>query len=535
MATELHVGGRLEAVAPRRVTDAADRARLLALVAVAVAVHAVVVARTAVTARDSLEFARIALQFKQPAAAIVPGDPPDAKLTWADVLRRAKHPPGFPAAVLVSSTLVRAAVPDKPLPDQMLLAAQLASAAAAVLLVFPTYWLGRLLFGKFVGFAAALLFQVLPVPARVTSDGLTEGLYLLALGTALLLGVRAVKKPGIGGFLVCGLATGLTYLVRPEGLLAGAAVGLVVVGLVVTRRWTLSDGAARGTALLVGFGLTAAPYIVLIGGLTNKPTGMEMVPPMNLRERVGVGVVAGPALFADWYVPAEHGESDPAKVGWVLAALAKEGGKAFHYAPVPLTLIGLVIAGRRLRAEPWVWVPILYAGLLVAVLALVGWKKDYISERHTLSVVYVGCLFAGLGIERSARWAGAERPLSWVILLALVASCLPALPKVLHRDRLGHVHAGRYLKTVLRPGDALIDPFEWAAFYAERNLSHIPPDPDGHTVAYAVLELSDSPHSRLPRLQDALKVAADGRAVKVFQWPDDSPRVVVYKLDTSNK
>src|SRR4051812_20384519 len=72
MATDVHIGGRLEAVAPRRVTDAADRVRLVALAAVAVAVHAWVLAHTTVTARDSIGFARTALQFQDPKAALGP-------------------------------------------------------------------------------------------------------------------------------------------------------------------------------------------------------------------------------------------------------------------------------------------------------------------------------------------------------------------------------------------------------------------------------------------------------------------------------
>ena len=43
-------------------------------------------------------------------------------------------------------------------------------AIAGILLVFPSYLIGRMLFGRSVGFAAAPLFQVLPVPAHVTTS-----------------------------------------------------------------------------------------------------------------------------------------------------------------------------------------------------------------------------------------------------------------------------------------------------------------------------------------------------------------------------
>jgi hypothetical protein len=443
MATEVHVGGRLEAVAPRRVTDSGDRLRLLALLAVGALVHVWVVAHTSVTARDSIGFARIALQLENPHAS--------GLHDLTEVLKTAHHPPGYPLAVLAASEVVRPAYPA-PLPDQMLLSAQVASAIAGVLLLFPTYWLGRMLFGKFAGFAAALLVEVLPVPAEHTSDGLTEGLYLLGLGTALLLGVRAIRKPGVGGFLLCGLAIGATYLVRPEGILPAVAVGLVAVGMAFTRRWPWSLTAGRLAALGVGVPITSLPYMVLIGGVTNKPSGAGILPgflsPKQLIHEPH-GAVTSPALFADWYVP----EADGPKYAWVPRAMAQESAKAFHYAPALLALVGLVVAARRLRAEPSLWVLILFAGMMLAVLTVLAYvgqrnpadaeaeRRSYLSDRHTLSVVYIGLIFAGAGLvylptllgrlPGVGRWLG--RPIVAPIVLALIViSCVPPLLKSLH-------------------------------------------------------------------------------------------------------
>ena len=184
------IGGRIEAVAPRRSLFGPDYLRLAALAAASLAVHLWLVSHTAVTARDGLGFARYALALQSPHGASVPHDP---TRTAVDVVRQQKHPPGYPAAVWLTAKFVRKAV-EMPLSESTLLAAQLVSAGAALLLVLPTYLLGRMLFGRNVAFAAALLFQVLPVPAHVTSDGLTEATYLLAAVTALALGVRAVRR-----------------------------------------------------------------------------------------------------------------------------------------------------------------------------------------------------------------------------------------------------------------------------------------------------------------------------------------------------
>ncbi len=543
MATDVHIGGRLEAVAPRRVTDPADRVRLLALVAVAVAVHGWTLTHTRVTARDSIGFARYALQLEDPRAA-----------GFADVVAvlrdpNTQHPPGYPLAVLAASWPVRAAY-HADLPDQMLMSAQVASCVAAVLLVFPTYWLGRMLFGKFAGFAAALLFQVLPVPAEVTSDGLTEGLYLLTLGTALLLGTRAVKNPGVGGFLLCGLATGATYLVRPEGMLAAAAVGLVVVGMAAARRWAWPSVAAWLTALAVGAVLPALPYMVLIGGVSNKPSVDGMFQKIgNWRERVvgGHGAARPPApLLAVWYNP----EADGPLPAWVPRAIAAEGVKTFHYAPAGLAVLGLLAAARRLRAEPWAWVPIAYGGLVLAAVAALasvgqvtqGERHHYVSERHTLPLVYVGCFFAAFAIEQLPGWLGrislvgdwpAHPAVAWAVLAGVVVSCVPRLVRPLHADRAGHVEAGRFLKDHMAPEDTLIDPFEWAGFYSGRTLRRIPPDPSPVAGRYrwAVLEKGETPHSHLHRYKDAQNVANDGRnkAAVAFEWTEKAKVVTVYR------
>ena len=239
---------------------------------------------------------------------------------------------------------------------KILLATQVTSAIAAFLLVLPTYWLGRMMFGPFAGFAAALIFQMLPVSLEVTSDGLTDGLYLLGFGSALMLGMRALRKPGIGGFLTTGLAIGCTYLVRPEGLIVAVALTIVVFGFALMRYWLISLSLARITALAVGTALPAIPYMVLIGGITNKPTGNELIPVLDTTVREGLTQrldthVQGP-IFAAWYT-----EEDGSKPAWIASALFKETFKTFHYASMILALIGLIVAAQTLPSQSVVVVP----------------------------------------------------------------------------------------------------------------------------------------------------------------------------------
>lgn len=66
----------------------------------------------------------------------------------------------------------------------MQFAGQLTSTLAALLLLYPMYQLGRLLFDRRVGFGAALLFQYLPISSHHLSDGISEALFLLLVASA---------------------------------------------------------------------------------------------------------------------------------------------------------------------------------------------------------------------------------------------------------------------------------------------------------------------------------------------------------------
>jgi hypothetical protein len=535
------VGGRMESVAPRQSLYAPDYLRLAALVAVSAAVHLWLIGHTAVTARDSIGFARYALSIQSPYATPTRDDP---KRTAVDVIQAAQHPPGYPLAVWATAKFVRHAT-DLPLPDSTLLAAQIANALAALLLVVPTYLTGRMLFGRFAGFAAALLVQVLPVPARLTADGLSEGVYLLAAGVAVMLAVRAVRRPGVGTFLACGLAVGATYLVRPEGLLVAGAVGAVAVGLALARRWPWNLTLGRVTALAVGVALVAVPYMLLIGSVTNKPSADHLLKPADnprqniWRQKAAANPAVGGPLFAKWMDSPI--EDRPGRVVWGVEAVAEETGKSLHYGVAAFALLGLLVVRRRLAAEPGLWVLLVLAGLNAGLLVYLAARVGYVSERHTVLLVLVGCLFAGAALEPVAAglaalpkvgrlWAGRYAAVG--LLAMLVATALPATLKPLHPNREGHKHAGRWLAAHLQPTDCLIDPFEWAQWYAWRSLYFVPEDPPNATVIYSVVENNPAtPHSRLPRLDLALDVAKGGTLV--YHWPEDGPpekaTVHVYK------
>lgn len=169
------------------------------------------------------------------------------------------------------------------------------------------------------------------------------------------------------------------------------------------------------------------------------------------------------------------------------------------------------------------------------VLAL---KKGYVSDRHTILLLLIGCLFAAAALEPVAQLLGGRVRAEW-LLVAIALAALPITLKPLHANREGFKAAGQWLAENVKDGDCVVDPFEWSQFYAGRTLYYVPPDPPADpppVVTYAVVDdrtrLDD--HVRLPRLDAGINVMNDGRSVVAYHWPENVPveqaKVKVYKL-----
>src|SRR5438445_4107213 len=137
--------------------------RLALLLLLAAGMRAWLISHTEVAARDSIGFIRYALELE--------------RYPWKEVLERNLQHPGYSAVLLAVSWPVRYFLGGTNYAS-MQLSAQLASALAGVLLVIPMYYLGRELFGQRAGFWGTVLFQCLPISARVMSDALSEATFL---------------------------------------------------------------------------------------------------------------------------------------------------------------------------------------------------------------------------------------------------------------------------------------------------------------------------------------------------------------------
>jgi hypothetical protein len=495
------------------------------LIAAALGLRLWVIARTEVAARDSIGFIRYALRFES------------EPLT--KVLKEGEQPPGYPATVWLVSRAVRAWRGDTS-PETMVLSCQLASALMAALSVIPTVLLGRELGGRNLGWIAAAIFLCLPAWLRLTSDGVTEGAFVFWLATALWLGFRGLRKPAVETFLYCGLATGAAYLTRPEGLEVVLAVGAVLAArqAIASFRQPWHRVVSQSVALACGLLVLLGPYVAVIGRLSNKNTTTAILGiadnPEGLLPQYGVSSAGTTLLLADWF---HESGGTGSRWAWAVRSVAREMAQGLVYVGLAFAAVGVIVFRPRRGAGAGVAALALLALLHAAVLCRMASLSGYLSERHTLALVFVACFPAAAGLlwlvqRLTSQWSVAGRPglvAGSAVALGLITAA-PALTKPLHYNRAGHKAAGQWLAKKVTDADGILDPFNWAEFYAGRVDPRVTTDRPERL--FVVLETGDNQHSRLPHIPAAKAAAEHGELV--YHWPANRPvsdaQVVVWSV-----
>jgi hypothetical protein len=502
-------------------------------------------ARSQVLARDGVGYIEYAARLEQ--------EP------LGQVLRTEQQHPLYPLSVLAVHRMTLPFTGDQPASLHWQFSAQLANLIAGVLLAVPMYFLGKELFDRRVGFWGALLFQVLPVPARVTADTLTEGTYLLWVAMALLLAVQGLRTRSLHWFILAGLSGGLAYLVRPEGALIIVLTGVVLLFMQVVRAWRMPWSQAAKCAISLGLAgaLTAAPYWYTIGGLTNKPSSLEFLKTLKGKlasvsptPELGDGLLLA-SRFSDGTDGIERDSVGPL---FALYEVLDEVCKGFYYVTWIPVVGGLTWYRRRVASSPGLLLLLLVMAVSLLVLWQLAMKVHYVSERHTLLIVLCGSI---LGVATMFHWAaqlgarpGMALSPTWqkwfghrrrwrfafqVGMLSLLALGLIQTLKPLHKHRLGHKMVGLWLTCEMKPGDKFTDPYGLASFYADQRLSlrPEPTDPASRKAAhrYLLVEPADRDLHRCRQIEHEKELM--GAAEVVFTWPNaDQPELILYR---SNK
>jgi hypothetical protein len=438
-----------------------SRRWLLAVVGLSAILHLVGMARSPLPAQDGLKFLRVARQFQtQP---------------WADVVRSSDQHPLYPALVSLVEPVVSLVISAKP--DAWRIAAQAVSALAALAMLWPLHRLTSRIFDERTANLAVLLYALLPFPAAIGHDTLSDSLALSFTVAALCLGESTLRTGSWASAIGCGAAAGLGFLTRPEVALVPPVVAMAAVWR--RRDWS-SELAVFGRLLAMSLSI-----LVFVGGYATIKG--ELSEKLSLRWSTRIGTLAHEARKPPPLLPkglddprfdfSPKEESDhPSLIGKPVEAtiqLGREWADGVALFLIPVMVWGLIrarslaagsVEGRRLLLVYFAF----FSLIAIRHAATLG----YLSSRHTLSLIVVSVPWASAGIwawvsgfpARRGLGVSQGRRLGYAGLTALAVLGIVAQAKAGHPSRWGYRAAGVWLAEKAAPGDAVLDTRGWASF-----------------------------------------------------------------------
>lgn len=470
------------------------------------------------------------------------------------------------------------------------------------LLVLPMAGIGRRLYGPRAGLIAGLLVALWPVfnaaipwwgtmteppfyffvAAGLWAAMAAVGLRSSDLGQAETPAATAAEATNEGAkhgshapwaWGVAGLAFGLAYLTRPEGIWYAPAVGGMLLLIAWFTRQPWRRWLAGGALFALGFMLCFGPYAVY----TRIHTGGWMV-----SEKVGI-------TFQDSLALARNDLAEHDRVLWQLDSTGEQvyffSEESFHlsmldeiranprryaglvylnvrallsrfftvqdFMPVFLPLLGLGLFGlawnrRRLRGEL-----VLFAALLPPLTFLLF----FIFERYVAPMLLPMLIWTALGLELLCRWAQAtaanllprlgRRGLQLAWLLPIAATIVVLL--IIHPETLRSVTATQAFRPEHRaagewlaanaPDDAVVMArYPAMAFHADRHWIPSPNSDYEAALRYAAANGADywvvdaNENAWRPQLDFLTEGEPPPELELVYRVPTDGKPVLVYRL-----
>jgi len=483
-----------------------NHAGLFVALFVAAAIQSFVVVRSPLVAKDGLMFIRVARSLRD-----------DFRLT---IVLEDQHP-GYPAMILAASWLVEHARLPVAV-DPMLTGARLATGASGLACIALIWLITRRLFEAPIANVAALLTATLPLFRQNAADALSDSPHLMMYLLSAWAASEGLVRERPRWFVLSGLASGLAFWIRPEGLSAAIVVGVMLLGYLIFARRHLRPSIAAGSlmALAVSTLMVVAPYVAMSGKLTSKknpflqppqvatslmngaaPSGAAVSTPTTPSvSSTGVtpvtiatsatpsssGISATPALatsvvpyeLAGAGNPLRHGDevghidSLRGRLAAAVVEFVEESLQAFAYILLITLAVGH-LAPRRPRplTRPFLLLWGL-AGCHIALLGILYWTAQYMSHRHLMPLVAVSMPCVASGAVHLARrlgeWLQPRRSARWAlpaVVTVLVLAIIPRSLRPLHEVYEPVVEASLWIKAHAVPGDRIVATSQYARVY----------------------------------------------------------------------
>ena len=452
----------------------AGRRFLLAVVLGAGVLHGISIARSLLPAQDGLKFIRVARQFQE--------------ASWPSVVRETDQHPLYPALIAALEPAVRLLL--GPGPDTWRMTAQIVAAVASLAMLLPLHGITRALFDGRIACIAVAIAALLPVPAEVGHDTLSDSLGLLFFLLSLRYGAIALQNGQWRPALCAGFAGGVGYLARPEVVLAPSALCLGWVFVQLRRgRPRLAVASPVVAAVSLSALVLVGSYALVKGhvseklalrygtGMTERQTMLRPVPQLLPRGLDDARWDFSPKEETD-HIPIRH----PLKaLKWIACQWWDELCWGFAimaiWGLVRHRFILTLCRDRQADDRGWAQGIVLgtFAGVFLIMLLRHVAALGYLSGRHTLPLVMVSVPWAAAGTFVCLR--GLAVKLSWrtrtawitcVLSMGLVVVTLAVYQlRPSHASRWGHWAAGRWLAEHATAGDVVLDTRGWARFLSQ--------------------------------------------------------------------
>lgn len=406
------------------------------------------------------------LRYTAQARKIAAGD-------WRGGLVGSVDHPMYPIQIAAVRTLV--GLPDTALGLQD--AAWAAAMLHGVLLVIPTYWVARSLFGDSSAWLGTAAFYAVPHTSEILADSLSESTFLHFWCWALGFSLAFLKRGNPAWLIGMAMAGAGAYWTRPEGLLICLALGLTILVTPLLRS-TRVDWPRLGRVLAIltiSTGALSLPVILSRGTIGTKPAIAKV---LGLKNRSAPHAVERER-------PLEPGQTELAIWGDAAAAFYKALRTSTTSPGLILAIAGLVLMPRASAAASRRFL-LIGVILTLCVLALIRLHatQGYCAPRHTMVPAQILLLAAGHGVRVLSSRLGSSlmrfsflrdrsalRPVPviyFVLGCAWISTHLGQFARPIGHSALGYKQAGVWLAERMPPGESLIDLSGWASFYAER-------------------------------------------------------------------
>jgi 4-amino-4-deoxy-L-arabinose transferase-like glycosyltransferase len=354
--------------------------------------------------------------------------------------------------------------------QRWIISAQAVSLLSKLIASIMLYFIGSFFVGRKKAFWGVLILSLLPDAAEYGSDALSEWPHImfLTIGFLLLLWGSKYRKSWMFGLV--GIVAGLGYLVRTEGcqlVLYGGA--WLVYNLLKPQEKMKRIRAIDALILLVaGFAVIAAPYMKLKGYVFPDQTLLKLPAILSINNN---SMCTSVIYTSGLQLSKTTGNK----------TITKNICETLVFYFVPGLLVGCWYYFRRTSKSPeQAFYSMAFIALNIIILLWQSSWLNYLSRRHTLTLIVFTIFYIPIGLEIMAGWICAKTSKGnsirenkkqrcfYVLLFIGIAICLPKLFKLTSTQKYGYRETASWLSKNTFPTDIIATPDKRITFYAQR-------------------------------------------------------------------